>query len=350
MKSITKVAFVLLSLGVGLGAYLYSSDFFLEEEEPSGFVGVSYVGVSVSSLQSAVDFHTGATDLRLVEEGVLAGSPGLNQIAGHEVSAQTQMLQSSNAQLKFMEFTHDAARPKMSGVPVNGPGLAHICWQVDKKTETYQKYLQNGLRVIGSPEMVKLNPFRPVEYAYGYDQDDMIVELEHVDMDKVDLEDRPNYSYRIRHISIATPNIDKLVGFYSRLLNTSKPRRVNNIGSSKAELVSGLKDTELSMAWFQVGNLELELIQYHSHPTQLPASPRPVDATGYNMIVFDVENLSDARQKVIDAGGSIETEAEETPSGMMLFARDTDGNLLGLLEAKTGTIMDTARFDVIQLK
>lgn len=343
------VIFLSLGIGVAATAYLYTSGFFLEDEEPSGFIGVSYVGVSVSSLESAVEFHRSATDLRMVEANTWSDSAALNKVAGHEVSADTQMLESSNAQLRFMQFTNDTARPRMSGVPVNGPGIAHVCWQVDEKTRTYQRYLENGLRPIGSPEMVQINRFRPVEYAYGYDQDDMIVEVEHVNMDKVDLDDRPDYSYRIRHVSISTPNMDSIVGFYSKLLNTRKPRRVNNISSSKTELISGLKDSELSMAWFQVGNLELEFIQYHSHPTKLPASPRPVDATGYNMIVFDVENLAEARQKVLDAGGTIETDTEQTVNGVMLFARDTDGNLLGLLEAKSGSVMDSSRFDVIDL-
>ena len=83
------------------------------------------------------------------------------------------------------------------------------------------------------------------------------------------------------------------------------------------------------MAWFQTRNLELELIQYHSHPTDLPQEPRPVDAPGYNSIVFEVSDINKAREMLIAAGGTVVLEPTTYAGGQVMYGRDVDGNLLG---------------------
>ena len=68
---------------------------------------------------------------------------------------------------------------------------------------------------------------------------------------------------------------------------------------------------------------------YHSHPTQRPAEPRPLDALGYNMVMFDVADLNAAKALVREAGGTIATDTIAMDDGQAFFARDPDGNLLG---------------------
>ncbi|MBU3004519.1 VOC family protein [Paraglaciecola arctica] len=295
--------------------------------------GVHYVGVTVENLDKTQALYAESTDIQVVQEGEFADHPLLNQLAGREgVTAKTRLMKGVNAQLLFMQFNNpsDAAKNYPS-MQANGPGIAHLAFQVDKKTQTYQAFLTAGATHIGSKEMMT-NPKTHVSYAYVYDKDNIIVEIEHVDIDALDLPKPPKNDRRIRHISLATLDMDRAIDFYSELLETQNPRRVGHYLHNEGEFidnVSGLPGSETEMAWFQVRNLELELIQYYHPEPKIPAIPKPVDATGYNMIVFDVTDVDAAKQLFSDAGGKLVTDIQQFNDGLGFFGRDPDGNLLG---------------------
>ena len=116
------------------------------------------------------------------------------------------------------------------------------------------------------------------------------------------------------------------------------------LGNDNTAKVSGLPGSKLEMAWFQVRNLELEIFQYHSHPTKDLAKPRPLDALGYNMIVFDVSDMKAARKRLVDAGGTVVTEAGPMDGGQIMFGRDPDGNLLGLQTVAAQAVVSSKNF------
>lgn len=310
--------------------------------------GVNYVGVSVSDIDSAAAFYGNSANLQTVRSSVIEGNHALDEVAGREnVRAKTRLLKSSNAQLRFMEFANPSVKAKSSAqVDVHGPGIAHICFQVAETTQTYQRFLEAGATAIGDPEMVQLNPRNPVVYAYARDADGAIIEIEHIDFDKVSTP--RNKDYRIRHISLASPNVERMVGFYSILMQQPEPRRVGQGGTLAGEnfdKVSGLAGTKMEMAWFQARNLELEIVQYHSHPSELLSEPRPLEALGYNMIVFDVMSLDQARERLLEAGGRVVSEITATDDGVMFFARDPDDNLLGFQVSEDDAAVSSQNFE-----
>jgi len=308
--------------------------------EPSGdaeplFTGVNFIGVSVSNLDRSVDLYNSAADLQPLATTATLEGAFLDKFTGRaSASAQTQLMRSVNAQLLFMEFADSSLADKpVEQMPVYGPGIAHVCYQVNEETQSYQHFLEGGATHIGDPNMVQLNPKNPVTYAYARDPDGMIIEIEHVDIDALNLPEPPENDYRIRHVSLATPDMDRLVDFYSILLGQHDPRRAGTffkLKGDKLEGVSGLPGSKIEMAWFQFRNLELELIQYHSHPTERPTPARPLDALGYNMIVLDTTNIDEARERFIKAGGEIVSDVETALGGVVVFGRDPDGNLIGM--------------------
>lgn len=338
MRSITKISttifclFTLLLAGCG------------GKQHTSAITGVSYVGASVSNLDDTVSLYTQSADLKNVQNLTISGVKSFNKMMGQDnVSIATTMLRSSNAQVRYMQFAEKTALGQATkAVPVNGPGIAHLCFQVNGKTETYQKFLKHGAQHIGGIDMVQINPRRPVEYGYVNDKDGLIVEIEHVDISQLDLDVPPKNDYRIRHISLATPNIKRATKFYAQILGEEKPRklgRFRSFGNEAMDNISGLTGSKVKMAWLQLRNLEIEIIQYTSHPTELPAQPRALDAPGYNMIVFDVSDLDAAKEQFIDAGGTIISDSESLDGGQIMFGRDPDGNLIGLqLPAKDSVV------------
>ncbi|MCG8416268.1 MAG: VOC family protein [Pseudomonadales bacterium] len=317
-----------------------------QERDEAVVQGVNYIGVTVADLDQATDLYSSAANLESVSESPLAES--LLQAFGSQAKlrAETRLMRSVNAQLRFMQFT-PSARPAVnfSPVPVNGPGIAHICYQVADETQSYQRFLQGGASHIGNRDPVQLNPRNPVVYAYAHDQDGIMFEVEHIDFSRIS---RPRKNdYRIRHVSISSPNIEPMVAFYSILMEEPDPRRLG-VGGALSGLpfdqVSGLPGTRLEMVWFQVRNLELELIQYHSHPTELPAQPRPLDAPGYNLIMFDVVDLESTKALLQEAGATSITEPMSVDGGQAIFARDPDGNLLGFQQISTDSPFSSRNF------
>ena len=329
-KVIISIILILLVSAFGLYKWLTLPP---ERVENPVITGINYVGMTVSNINKASHLYQQATNLKPSHQSAILNNPVFDQLAGRKgVEVQTQLMTSVNAQLRFMQFKNPSEQAKqLAYVDANGPGIAHVCYQVNQHTKAYDKFLAGGAHHIGAREMIQINPKNPVQYAYARDLDNTMVEIEHVDIEALNLPTPPKNKYRIRHVSLATNNMARAIDFYSTLLETKNPRRAGHlvkIKGEKVDKISGFEQSELEMAWFQVRNLELELIQYYN-PAPKTAKPRPIDATGYNMIVFNVTDLAIAKEKLLTAGGSIETEIQPLDDGIGFFGRDLDGNLLG---------------------
>ena len=296
--------------------------------------GVHYIGATVSNLNNSRDIYQASADLQPVTSAKVENDPWLDRLAGRSgVKVSTQLMKSVNAQLNLMQFARPSAEAKQySAVAVAGPGIAHVCYHIAKSTGAYEKFLQLGATVMGARDMVKFNEEGPMSYAYVKDKDGLILEIEQVDVEALNPEKSLKHDYRIRHIALSTPNIDKAVAFYSTLLETTNPSRAGDLtphSGEKFDQVTGLTGTAIEMVWFQIRNLELEIVQYHSYKTELPSKPRPIDAIGYNAIVFDVTDLTAAKKKLLEAGGTLVKTPKNVMDKSIFYGRDLDGNLLG---------------------
>lgn len=305
--------------------------------EDSVIKGVGWVGATVSDLERSQELYANAMDLQVIDDTSIIENATFDKLAGRDgVEVQTRLMRSVNMQIRFMNFAKPSAiAQSTSPMAVEGPGIMHVCYQVDQETQTYQKFLAGGATFLGEEEMQQLNARNPVLYAYSRDHDGLIAEIEHVDVAALELPKPPKNQHRIRHVSLATPDVDRLSKFYSVLLGQPEFRRFGNwsfmrMEGEKMDAVSGLKDGVAEAAWFQIRNLELEIFQFHSHPTDVPKTPRPIDALGYNMIVLDVSDLDAARKLFEKAGGTQVTEPTPMDGGQIIFGRDPDGNLIGL--------------------
>ncbi|MEO0467137.1 MAG: VOC family protein [Pseudomonadota bacterium] len=315
---------------------------------PEGAVvkGVNFVGIAVADLDAATEFYQAGTDLEIVDEASVTGSSALDTLARRTgVAVETRMLRTVNAQINLMSFAEPTE--DWEAVPVQGPGIMHVCFQVDQNTQSYQKFLAAGGEFLGEEELVQLNPRNPVYYGYFEDLDGSIIEIEHVDIEALNLDSPPPHQYRMRHFAFTTPDVDRLAAFYSVLLEQPDPRRVggrNGFASERVDAITGLKGSTIRMAWFQVRNLELEITSLVSHPTTLPEPKRPVDAPGLNMVVFDVDDLDAAVELFQTAGGTIETDVEDFHGAPTVFGRDPDGNIIGLQAAATDAVVSSRNF------
>lgn len=314
------------------------------------FVGVNYVGLTVADIDASSDYYTSAFAVEALGEGDLAIGDLPEGLAPAEVSAvRTVLMRSTNAQLRLMSFAGEDYQPPkgVEAVPVQGPGIMHVCFQAKQETNIYTNALAAGARPIGAKELVQLSDRNPVRYGYIMDGQGIITEVEEVDVAQLDLPEPPKHDYRMRHVALATPDVETMASFYSALLGGQPPRRIGrwiHLSGDKADQVSGLPGSEIEMAWFQLRNLEIEIAQYHSHATTRPEEARPIDAPGYNMIVFDVADVDRARARLIEAGGELVGESAALDGARIVFGRDPDGNLLGLQALPQDSIYSAKNF------
>lgn len=321
-------------------------------------MGISYVGITVKDIDAAQKLYTEVANLEVVAEEELRDSSVLRQLSsGHVASVKTVLLAGVNAQLRFMQFEtpHGATTQTetselanaYSPVPVNGPGIAHVCYQVNQTTGAYQGFLDAGSSFIGAKDMIQISSRNPVYYAYAHDPEGNVIEIEEVNVAELDLETPPEHDYRIRQVALSTIDMERSLDFYSVLFEEQHPRRMGTwikLQGDKVDGITGFEESEIEMAWFQSRNLELEIVQYHSHPPQGDASKRPVNAPGYNMIMFEVASLEAVKQKLQLAGANIVLQDQQFDGLPVVFARDPDGNLLGFQPSDVNNPLSAAKF------
>jgi catechol 2,3-dioxygenase-like lactoylglutathione lyase family enzyme len=289
--------------------------------------GISYVGVSVSDLDKAASFFTAAGGLIEVDRSDIR-SGALDRIAGKRVAARTRTFRSSSGQLRLMEFSEPAPDARAAGyVPVQGPGITHVCFQSPDAKPIFPRYVAAGARPVSrTGDLVQLRPDVPVKYGYLRDGDGTMIEVEQLMLDNLPFE------HRMRHVAIASPDIDRVVGFYAALLGKAPRERRSGLVNPTLDLTADLDDVKLDAAWFAVGNLELEIWEFVNPAPSPPTTPRPLEAYGHNMIVFDVTDAAAAMQAAQAAGGVRLTGPSKMDGGTIAFARDPDGNLIGFFE------------------
>lgn len=286
--------------------------------------GISYIGISVSDVDRTAAYFAGAGGLIEVDRSDLRGA-ALDRVAGKKVGARTRTLRSNSGQVRLMQFDKPTAASRAAGiVPVQGPGITHVCFQSPDSKPIFPRFVAAGAKPLSrTGDLVQLRPDVPVKYAYLRDADGTMIEIEQLLLDNLP------FVHRMRHVAIASLDIDRTVAFYAAILGKAPRERRSNLVNKTLDITSGIDDLKLDVAWFQVGNLELEIWEY-LNPAPTPASkPRPLEALGHNMIVFDVSDPAVALRRLQDAGGIQVAAPSPMDGGQIAFGRDPDGNLIG---------------------
>jgi catechol 2,3-dioxygenase-like lactoylglutathione lyase family enzyme len=289
--------------------------------------GVSYIGISVSDIERTAAFFAAGAGLPEVIRGELRSS-ALDRIAGKPVRAITRTLRSGSGQIRLMQFDKPAGEARAAGVvPVQGPGITHVCFQSPDSMPIFPKFISAGAKPLSrTGDLVQLRPDVPVRYAYLRDADGVMIEVEQLLVDNLE------FAHRMRHVAIASLDIDRAVSFYSAILGKQPRERRSNLVNRTLDITAGLDDLKLDVAWFSVGNLELEIWEYLNPPPVKPSGPRPLEALGHAMIVFDVTDAAAALKRLQGAGGEAITGPLPMDDGQVAFGRDPDGNLLGFFQ------------------
>lgn len=296
-----------------------------QDLQRTGVLGIHHVSLSVRDVEAAAEFYQATTSMQRLQAPSIAGE----QLVTPERSA---VIKAPNGFIELMQFKDNAGPQGPAALAVEGPGITHVCYQSPAQLELYRRFEGANARPVsrGNPP-VDLNG-RGVVYAYARDADNIMFEVEQLD------EPRFKGPIWLAHVALVSHDIDRLVDFYRDLLGVEPYGRANKLGGPRWDEVTGLDGVRVRAAWFNTGNMVLELWQYLSPATPVPGEALPFTGIGYNKIAIEVGDLADECARLARNGVVLLDAPVEKNGVTEACLRDPDGNLLSLLQAGPSAI------------
>lgn len=287
--------------------------------------GINYIGLSVMDLKKSLTFYKSATGMTESDRFVVKNKLKIEKKSGFtHTNREIAVLQGANAYLELTEFEGEKMPSKM---PVQGAGFTHICFQIPNTKPIYKKVKDLGATIVSRGNApVDIGGYG-IQYAYAKDASGIMFEMEHFD--------KPNFTEDtwLGHIAIVTPDIDRIVAFYTQLLGIAPYRRNDDIKNNpKLDAIADIDGLKIKGAWFKTGNMILEIWQFISPETKPNSSPLPITQVGYSKIGFEVGDIASDYQRLKEKGVNFLSNPFKTEDGKMVYLRDPDGNLLLLQE------------------
>lgn len=248
-------------------------------------------------------------------------------IGPHSLGApkSTLLLYAPNCAIELTEYV-GASSATPHDRPVNEAGITHFCIQSRYIGTLYEQLISMGGRPNTAPIMLPTGN----QYLYIRDPESNVIEVE--GLAYAPAEQQP----WVAHVAIATPNIERLAGFYHGLLGGER-RGGQKIGPNPLyDQITGLQDVEVIPTWIVGRNITLELWQYLNPPTLPLAEPRAFTEPGYNHVCFEVDSIDEAIEYITQSGGQLIKAVNKHDDIAVALLCDPDGNLLELAEIPAG--------------
>lgn len=204
--------------------------------------------------------------------------------------------------------------------PVCEAGIAHVCLQTPDIHGVVGRMRAEGASLHAEPVDLGTGFL----YCYARDAEHNVVEVECV------APDWPDARPWVAHANIVTHDLRALSAFYGNWLGR-QPVRSPRLGDDpRLDAIAGLPAVQLRAAWLDVGNAQVELMQYLAPATGPVSGRRTPGVPGFAHLAFEVTNLPEACAHLVACGGQV--EGALVPGAWQAWARDLDGNRLLLLD------------------
>jgi catechol 2,3-dioxygenase-like lactoylglutathione lyase family enzyme len=286
----------------------------------SAIKGIHHIGISVANLAESLVFFEGATTLTKHRHSGFSGA-GLAAVGPADVA----VLKGPNSYIELMQFD-PAVQGDGAGIPVQGPGVTHICFQSPAELKMYDMFTdQKAIPVTRGTGPVDLGGYG-VHYAYLRNNDQTMFEVEQIDNAQFE---GPVW---IAHVALVSHDIDRLVDFYSSIFAIEPYRRVNKVVGPRIEEVTDIDNVRVRAAWFNVGNMVLEIWEYVNPVTPDTGAARSFEKLGFNKYAFEVADINSEMTRLKALGVNFSGTVQKTAVGQEVYATDPDGNCFSLLQ------------------
>lgn len=337
------ILFVLLVV-IGGGIYVYKEAMARLAPRPSmldsntSIIGFNHIGLSVKNLDQMITFYQSGTDYEVIKRYTVNNQEASNKLYGMDsVFYQRAILKGPNMLLELTEFKHnqDAVPTKM--LP-QGPGMTHTCYQSHPERPTFDSFKNAGAEILTRGKSPVDNGLG-VTYAYAYDPEGNMIELEQMDWMLIGLNIGKDWAREhapwMTQVALMTPDLPRLVEFYEKVLAIT-PYRMKSYGPHPTlDAIIDVDSVMLESAWFGMDTQgkKFELMQYKSPVTgQVNKLPKLTDL-GYSYS-FEVEDIQAEYNRLTKAGLNFVSVPQEMEDFWEVMCQDIDGNIFSLRQIK----------------
>ena len=307
---------------------------------PEAIRGVHNVGITVSDIDDTLAFYGAAVPYELVErQRVDASSIPAEILAKRSGEIEVALVRTPTLFLRLIDIDPETKEPPIRR-PATGPGYTHICFQSPGDAPKYPRFKELGVDMLSRGDgPVDLGGYG-VTYAYGFDPDGTMIEMEQVDRKLIAAagymgQRRRRLEAWITHIGNVVAEKPQMVEFYRQIMGYGPQREIPAMRRKTFDDVVDIDDIEIAASWFDLGNIQLELWHYSSPETPLNRVPRTLDAMGYNSFAFEVTDLAGTIARLETEGMEFATESFDLAGWTIVFARDPEGNLVAFQQQRS---------------
>lgn len=137
----------------------------------------------------------------------------------------------------------------------------------------------------------------------------------------------------VHHVAISTPALEPMLAFYRDLIGFEEIQRTEwPVGTEQIDAVLGLRDSSARQVMLKLGNLCLELFEFHSPEPATMAPDRPVCNHGHTHVCLDVTDIHEVYDRLVKAGTGFHCPPQDFGSVRATYGRDPDGNVFEIQE------------------
>lgn len=288
--------------------------------------GIHHVALVVRDLVAAERYYCAAAGMhRLAVEAEQTIAPPSQQLAASaNFPVGQSLLAGRNGYLVLLAPQWPSGAPDTEANPINLPGIRHFCVQNFDCTILEKAVLGHGGSLIAPP----LDLGTGNQYAYARDPESNIMEIEGLPYAPVDA---PTW---MGHVAIVTRNMDAAIAFYTQLFGSTLQNRGRFGPGPQFDTMGGLVDVRIEGAWVPVNNMLLELWQFHAPESPVETKPRQFFDPGYSHLCLETDTLDADAIRLVQLGGTLLTECSGNDQLRTVFACDSEGNVIELLEPR----------------
>ncbi|MBY5545988.1 VOC family protein [Rhizobium leguminosarum] len=144
---------------------------------------------------------------------------------------------------------------------------------------------------------------------------------------------------KLAHINLVARDAEALAAFYVNVMKCELLRAPKMLSGEIVSRGNGLPNSEIYTIWLKFPELERPFLEIHEHTVTHHRDQPRVNEPGFGHLSFQMEDISDALSKIIQAGGTqigqiTDFGTSEKPY-LIAYARDPDGNVLELEQPST---------------